>query len=209
MSILSWLTAKYYDKIMQDAETKGLKEWRTQLLRHATGTVLEIGAGTGSNLECYPQTIKKLVLLEPSPHMRQQLTLKLSANNAYPIELLDGKAESIPFPDATFDAIVCTLVLCSVKNMGKALSELHRVLAPEGKLIFIEHVAAAKHTTRFKWQKMVEPVWKRMASGCHVTRQTEAALVQAGFMIEDIARQSMRGVPSLVRPTIRGIAIKC
>ncbi len=208
MSILSWITSKIYDKAIQDAEIKGLQDWRATLLRSATGVVLEIGAGTGNNLKYYPTVITKLVLLEPDPHMRHQLTLKLPTDNSYPIELLEGHAESIPFPDATFNTVICTLVLCSVKNVERTLSELHRVLAPKGKLIFIEHVAAAQDTDRLKWQRRIEPIWKVITSGCHLTRLTEEALIRAGFMIEDITRQSMRGVPAITRPSIRGIAVK-
>ena len=208
MSILSWLTAKFYEKIMQDAETKCLQDWRASLLRNASGAVLEIGPGTGSNLNYYPNDITKLVLLEPNPHMCSQLKLKLSANKPYSIKLLEGDAESIPFPDASFNTVISTLVLCSVKNLDKTLSELHRVLTPDGKLIFIEHVAATNNASRLKWQHRVEPVWKIIASGCHLTRLTEEALIQAGFVVKEISRQSMRGVPPIVRPSIRGIAVK-
>lgn len=208
MALLSWLTAKYYDKIMQDAEIKCLQNWRSELLSNASGVVLEIGPGTGSNLNYYPKEISKLVLLEPNQHMRRQLTLKLPASYPYLIELLEGNAESIPFSDATFNTIVCTLVLCSVSNLEKALSELHRVLVPNGKLIFIEHVAATQNASRLKWQRRIEPFWKMIASGCHLTRTTEEALVHAGFTIEKITPQSIRGVPAIARPSIRGVAVK-
>lgn len=209
MALLSWLTAKFYDKIMRDAESKCLQNWRSELLSNASGAVLEIGPGTGTNLHYYPSDITQLVLLEPNPDMRSQLTLKLSSNTSYSIELLDGKAESIPFPDATFNTVVCTLVLCSVNNLEQALSELHRVLAPNGKLIFIEHVAATHNAPRLKWQHRMEPFWKFIASGCHLTRTTEEALIQAGFAIEKMKQQSIRGVPAIVRPSIRGVAVKC
>lgn len=207
MSIFSWFSAKIYDKMIQDAETKCLHEWRSTLLSQASGRVLEIGAGTGNNLDYYPNNITKLALLEPNPYMCKQLKSKLSVA-PYPIELLEGHAESIPFPDANFDTIVCTLVLCSVKSIETTLSEMHRTLVPGGKLIFIEHVAANHETPRYQWQKRLEPIWKIIASGCHVTRTTEKELLQAGFGIEDITRQSMRGVPAIARPSIRGIAIK-
>ncbi|NNM59216.1 MAG: class I SAM-dependent methyltransferase [Legionellales bacterium] len=208
MSIISRITAKFYDKIMQDAEMRGLQNWRAELLSNATGVTLEIGAGTGSNLQYYPDTISKLILLEPDPHMRRQLSLKLPANSPYSIELLTGKAESILLPDAIFNTVICALVLCSVKNIEKTLSELHRVLVPGGKLIFIEHIAATNNSHRLKWQRRIEPLWKVIASGCHLTRSTEEQLIQAGFVIKDITRESMRGVPPIVRPSIRGVAVK-
>lgn len=208
MSVFSWLSAKMYDKIMRDAESKCLQDWRAALLSNASGAVLEVGPGTGSNLNYYPQSIAKLVLLEPSVDMCYRLRLKLSAHSPYPIELLEGNAEAIPFPDASFNTIVCTLVLCSVSNITKALAEFHRVLVPTGKLIFIEHVAATQHPARLKWQHRLEPIWKIIALGCHLTRSTEEALIQSGFVIEEIARQSIRGVPAIVRPSIRGVAVK-
>lgn len=206
--MLSWLMAKYYDKIMKDAEDRCLQDWRASLLSQAFGAILEIGPGTGANLPYYPSAVSSLSLLEPEKNMARQLNEKISHFTRFPIELLSGNAESIPYPDATFNTIVSTLVLCSVKNPKKALAELNRVLAPNGKLIFIEHVAACKNTPRFKWQRRFEPFWKFIALGCHLTRDTETLLTESGFEISDITRQSIRGVPSIVRPSIRGIAIK-
>jgi ubiquinone/menaquinone biosynthesis C-methylase UbiE len=206
--MLSWFMAKYYDKIMKDAEERCLQDWRASLLSQALGAVLEIGPGTGANLPFYPSTVSSLTLLEPEKNMARQLNEKLSNFTKFPIKLLSGNAESIPFPDATFHTVVSTLVLCSVKNPEQALAELNRVLVPDGKLIFIEHVAACKETARFKWQRRFEPLWKFVALGCHVTRETETLLTQSGFEIKDITRQSIRGVPPIVRPSIRGIAVK-
>lgn len=203
-----WLMAKIYDNIMQDAEDKGLREWRRFLLQNISGDVLELGCGTGANLEFYPDTVKHLILIEPSIHMRKKLQAKISSSKQTTIELLNDKAESISLPDASFDAVVCTLVLCSVKNLEKTLSEIHRVLRPQGKLFFIEHVAATNNIKRYKWQCRLAFLWKCIAAGCHINRCTEDAITQAGFKIVEIDRQSMRGVPAVVRPSIRGIAMK-
>ncbi|MDP3705846.1 MAG: methyltransferase domain-containing protein [Legionellaceae bacterium] len=203
-----WLMAKIYDNIMQDAEDRGLRDWRQQLLQNASGDVLELGCGTGANLEFYPDTVKRLVLIEPSVHMRKKLQTKLSSGKHANIELLNDKAECISLPDASFDAVVCTLVLCSVNHLEKTLSEIHRILRPQGKLFFIEHVAATNNMTRYKWQRRFAFLWKCIAAGCHITRHTENAIAEAGFNILEIERQSMRGVPTIVRPSIRGIAMK-
>ena len=208
MSLLSWLMAKYYDRIMQDAEERCLQDWRKTLLSNATGAVLEIGPGTGVNLSYYPNTITSLTLLEPEKYMADQLKLKLLKEAPYPIDLLTGHAESIPFPDATFNTVISTLVLCSVQNPEKSLAELKRVLTPGGKLIFIEHVAAVEQSPRLKWQRRLQPIWKKVAMNCHITRPTEQLLIQAGFIIQEIDRQSICGVPPIVRPSIRGIAVK-
>ena len=203
-----WLMAKIYDNIMQDAEDKGLRDWRQQLLQNISGDVLELGCGTGANLEFYPDMVKRIVLIEPSVHMRKKLQTKVSGSKQANIELLKDKAENISLPDASFDAVVCTLVLCSVKHLEKTLSEIYRVLRPHGKLFFIEHVAATNNIERYKWQRRLAFFWKCIAAGCHITRRTEDAITQAGFKVVEIDRQSMRGVPKIVRPSIRGVAIK-
>lgn len=162
-----------------------------------------------ANLEFYPDTVKRLVLLEPSIHMRKKLQVTVSTSKRANIEILNDKAECISLADASFDAVVCTLVLCSVNHLEKTLFEIHRILRPQGKLFFIEHVAAATNNIkRYKWQRRLAFLWKCIAAGCHITRHTEDAIGQAGFKIIEINRQSMRGVPAIVRPSIRGIAMK-
>lgn len=206
--MFSWLMAKYYDYMLRDAEEKCLRNWRKTLLQDLSGDVLELGCGTGANLAFYPQTIKHLVLAEPNSYMQQQLDLKLKNYSHLSASVLEGVAESIPAPDNSFDAVVSTLLLCTVNNPTLALSEIHRVLRPGGKLLFIEHVAANNNPERLKWQKRIEPFWKILQCGCHLTRDTETNILQAGFTLKNINRQSMRGVPAIVRPSIWGIAEK-
>lgn len=202
-----WLMAKFYDKIMHDAEEKGLRDWRRNLLHPIKGDVLELGCGTGVNLEFYPDLIKRLVLIEPNAYMCQQLKDKIIARKQF-IEVFNTKAECLTLPDASFDAVVCTLVLCSVRDADKTLAEIHRVLRPEGKLFFIEHVAAQPDSKRYQWQRRLSLLWQFINAGCHITRDTENAIMHAGFQIVEIQRQSMRGVPAIVRPSIRGMAVK-
>lgn len=206
--MLSWLMSKYYDSMLRDAEEKCLKDWRKALLQDLSGDILELGSGTGANLAFYPNNIKSLILTEPNPHMRQQLTLKLDAYQHLPISLKDCAAESLPFPDESFDAAVSTLTLCTVKNPQQALSEIHRVLKPGGKLLFIEHVIANNRPDRLKWQRRIEPFWKILQCGCYLTRDTEKYILDAGFSLQKIHRQSMRGVPPIARPSIWGEAVK-
>lgn len=201
-----WLMAKFYDNIMQDAENKGLREWRETLLKEVSGDVLELGAGTGANLPFYSHAVRHLILSEPNYFMRQQLKQKFSSQTN--IEISSDEAECLTLPDEGVDAVVCTLVLCSVKHLEKALSEIHRVLRPQGKLFFIEHVMAVNNPTRARWQQRWAFLWKYIADGCHITRDTEKAIRTAQFQLIEIQRQSMRGVPAIVRPSIRGIAVK-
>ena len=166
-----------------------------------------IGAGTGVNLVYYPDTFTRLVLSEPDKHMRAQLNRKLAA---MPInhDVVDASAESLPFPDQSFDAVVITLVLCSVQCPERSLSELYRVLKPGGKLAIIEHVGAPDPSNILKWQKRIEPFWKRCAGNCHLTRDTLTTLQACGFNCDNVQHDAMRGAVAFVAPVIRGIAEK-
>lgn len=170
--------------------------------------VLELGCGTGANLSFYPDTVNRLWLVEPNAIMRKQLREKVSTGKQANINILSDKAECLSLPDVSVDAVVCTLVLCSVKDLTKSLGEIHRVLRPQGKLIFIEHVAETNNIKRYQWQRRLEFLWKCIAGGCHITRHTEDAMTQAGFKLIEVQRQSMRGVPAIVRPSIRGVAVR-
>ncbi len=201
---MSWLGAPFYDWFMADSERECLSEWRATLLQQAEGEVIEIGAGTGANLGFYSEEVTRLVLAEPDSGMRSQLVAKLDR----PGEVIDAPAEALPYPDCSFDVAVATLVLCTVSDHAGAVAELHRVLRPGGKLLFLEHVAAANGTSRRTWQGRIEPVWKRLAGGCCLTRETEAAIRTAGFEVVDCKAESMRKAMPIVRPTIRGVARK-
>jgi ubiquinone/menaquinone biosynthesis C-methylase UbiE len=204
---MPWLMAKLYDRMMAGTEEACLRDWRRELLSEAKGEVLEIGAGTGANLTHYPSSVTRLCLAEPDPHMRSQLEHKVAAGPRK-VEVVDAGAERLPFPDASFDTVVGTLVLCSVQDPAAAIAELYRVLRPGGQLIFLEHVAAQDNPGRLRWQRRFEPLWKRIAGNCHLTRETGAALRRAGFELLREEHASMRKAPPIVRPTIRGLARK-
>lgn len=205
---MSYLTSLFYDRIMTGVETACLAEWRQDLLQQASGSVLEIGAGTGANIPFYTAGATSLVLSEPDANMREQLLQKLSPTDSDHISVSADTAESLTAPDATYDTVVLTLVCCSVGNLDTALSEIHRVLKPTGKFLFLEHVGAGEGSRRRKWQNRVTPVWRKVAGNCHLNRDTEQAILRAGFAFESIERESMRKAVSLVRPTIRGVAVK-
>jgi SAM-dependent methyltransferase len=197
---MSWLMATIYDGMMRGSEEACLGAWRAELLRELSGSVLEIGAGTGATLGLYPKAVTRLVLCEPDPHMRKKLQAK--AGN---VEVASYSIEDLPFKQE-FDAVVCSLVLCSVRDQKAALAQIRRVLRPGGRLVFLEHVAADGKPNRLKWQGRIEPVWKHLMGNCHLTRRTEAEIQAAGFRIERIQRESMRKALPVCRPSIRGIA---
>lgn len=178
-------------------------EWRAELVSDVTGDVLEVGAGTGATLTHYPTTVTRLVLAEPDVHMRRRLEQKCRVSTRMSAEVSPASLKRLPMPDASFDAVVCTLVLCSVPSVSTALAEIYRVLKPGGGLHFLEHVAAEHHTSRYAWQRRLEPAWRFFAGNCHLTRDTERAIERAGFEVERITRESMRrAMPS---PPLSGI----
>lgn len=203
-----WLFAKIYDWMMQGVEEGCLRDWRRDLLEEAEGRVLEIGAGTGANLPIYPEAVEELVVVEPDEHMRAGLDDKMSHRAVDEVEVVDAMAEDLPFDDEGFDTVVVTLVLCSVVDLERALGEMRRVLRPGGRMLFLEHVAAHGEPTRRKWQGRLEPVWKRVAGNCHLTRETAEAIREAGFEIDDVTREEMCNAPGIFRPTVRGVAVR-
>lgn len=200
--------ASIYDRFMRVSEEACLGRWRAELLKDLKGEVLEIGAGTGVALPHYPKGVIRLVLSEPDPHMRRKLQRKCRAAGIPRAELSDASVVALPMAPASFDAVVCSLVLCSVLDQKAALAEIARVLKPGGRLVFMEHVAAETNPGWLKWQGRIEPVWKRLMGNCHLTRHTEDAIRAAGFEIERIERESIRKALPVVRPSIRGIARK-
>jgi ubiquinone/menaquinone biosynthesis C-methylase UbiE len=201
---MSRLFAAIYDPFMRRTEAACLLAWRRDLLSSLSGRVLEIGAGTGANAPLYPPAVTSLVLTEPDPHMLARLRPRAPAN----AELLSAPCDHLPVPDASVDAVVSTLVLCSVPDPSRALSELHRVLRPGGALVFLEHVAAPDASRRLTWQRRIEPLWKHIAGNCHLTRRTGETIRDAGFVVEQETRESMRKAMPWFRPSIRGIARK-
>ncbi len=204
---MSFIGAYFYDRFLLPAEEACLKDWRRDLLKNVYGDVLEIGAGTGLNLEHYPGSVGSLVLSEPDKHMREQLNKKIPAMKQR-VTVSTGTAEEIDAENESYDFVVASLVCCSVINLESALLEIRRVLKPGGRLVFLEHVAAQAGTKRRRWQNLINPFWRRLAGNCHLNRETESAILAAGFEILEIKRESMRKAMPVVRPTIRGIAVK-
>ena len=205
MSIRQKLGAALYDAIMKRPEQAGLQRWRRDLLKQATGTVLEIGVGTGANIANYPPEVERLVAVEPNPQMARRIDVD-EFGGAGGVEIVEAYAGDLPVDDASVDIVVATLVLCSVPDSAQALAEIRRVLTDEGRFLFLEHVAAEDDKTR-TWQDRIDPLWNWCAGDCHMNRRTEAAIRDAGFEFEWIEREPMPKTPSLLRPAIRGSAV--
>ena len=195
--------AAWYDRSFAKTEAAGLRDWRAALLGDVAGP------GTGLNLEHYPATVTRLVLAEPDRFMRAKLAAKAEARSApFPIEIADAGVDPIPFTDGSFDVVVSTLVLCSVPDHEAALAEIHRVLRPGGLFVFLEHIAAVENPKRHRWQHRIEPLWKRCAGNCHLTRTTDQAIPAAGFELVEARRESIAKMPPWVRVSTRGHAVK-
>jgi ubiquinone/menaquinone biosynthesis C-methylase UbiE len=198
--------ARLYDWMTAPAERNIFGEMRRELLSEAAGRTLDVGAGTGHNLQHYPPAVTELVLTEPDPHMAKRLREKLAAESP-PIErvsVIDAPAEDLPFDDGSFDTVVTTLVLCTVADPERALAEARRVLVEGGRLLFLEHVRSSS-TRLARWQDWLERPWGFVAGGCHPNRPTDGTLAESGFWIERLDRDAIGPVP-IVRPLISGVA---
>jgi len=198
------LFARGYDRFTKSTEDAGLRQKRRELLGRASGRTLEIGAGTGSNLELYPEAVTELVLTEPDEHMRGQLERKLTALGRRP-EVVGAGAERLPFPDASFDTVVATLVLCTIPAPRRALEEISRVLKPDGRLLFLEHVRAEDAGTA-RWQDRLERPWGWFGRGCHPNRDTVSLINESALEIGELDRDTMPKAPPIVRPLVVGEA---
>ena len=174
------LFATVYDRMTGSLEQAVLAERRAGLLEDLAGEVLDVGAGTGANLPHF-RSASRVVAAEPDPAMRRRLAAKL-AGAPVPAEITGDAAETLQQPDASFDAVVFTQVLCTVTDPDRALAEARRVLRPDGRLIVLEHVRGAGGLAR--WQDRLTPLWSRLIPGCHLGRDTAAAVERAGFAIE-------------------------
>jgi ubiquinone/menaquinone biosynthesis C-methylase UbiE len=197
------LFARVYDRFTSSTEDAGLRDKRRALLASARGRTLEIGAGTGANLELYPDSVTELVLIEPDLHMRRQLEDKLTALSRE-ADVLDAGGEQLPFPDASFDTVVATLVLCTIPEPVAAIAEIGRVLKPEGRFLFLEHVRAEDSKTA-RWQDRLEHPWSWFGRGCHPNRDT-LATIEATLEVSSVQRDRMPKAPPILRPMVMGEA---
>lgn len=195
---------RIYDALNAQLDRKGFGERRVRLVASLEGDVLEIGAGTGLNVPHYRRA-RRLVALEPDGAYGRRLRERASAAGL-PVAVVEGRAESLPFPDESFDHAVTSIALCSVDDLDAALAEIRRVLRPGGSLAFLEHVRGDGRIGR--WQDRLTPLQRRLADGCHLNRDTEAAIVRAGFHLEEVERFLLPTGPSLIRPAIQGRAVR-
>ncbi len=180
--------ARMYLRSAAGAEERGATDHRRRLLEGLRGTVVEIGAGHGLNFLLYPPEVTEVVAIEPEPTLRSHA--EAAAESAtVPIRVLAAGADELPLEDESADAAVASLVLCSVPDQPRALTEIRRVLRPRGELRFYEHVVPRCQPKRLLLKAIDRSgIWPAIAGGCHPTRDTTEAIMQAGFDIEEIER---------------------
>jgi len=198
--------ARFHDRLSAKAEEAGQDAYRRELLANLRGRVIEVGAGNGHNFRHYPAGVTEVLAVEPEPYLRERAR-EAAASASVPVTVIAGTAERLPAEDASMDAAVASLVLCSVPDQQRALVELRRVLRPGGELRFYEHVLAASPGCA-RLQRAAAIVWPHLAGGCRPDRATAQAIEDAGFVIEHCRRFALRpGLLELpVTPRALGVA---
>jgi len=181
------------------------RELRERVCAGLAGDVVEIGFGSGLNVPFYPTTVEKVVAIEPSD-LGWRLAGKRLASSAVPVERggLDG--QTLPYPDATFDAALTTWTLCTIPDAAAALREVRRVLKPGAPLHFAEHGLAPDQSVQH-WQHRLEPMQKRLFGGCHLTRPVAELITGAGFTIKDVDVFYLHGAPKPLAAESLGVAV--
>jgi ubiquinone/menaquinone biosynthesis C-methylase UbiE len=190
------------DKMLGTPEFDG---YRRRLLAPARGRVLEIGFGTGLNASHYPPTVERVVAVEPNDGATKRADARISRARV-PIELRVAPGEELPADDASFDCVVTSLVLCSVTDLGRTLSEIRRVLKPGGRYLLFEHGLCDDPKVQ-KWQHRMNGFQKRVFGGCHLNRPIHRAVEESGFTFEAVENFYLKAGPRFGSFCTMGTAI--
>jgi ubiquinone/menaquinone biosynthesis C-methylase UbiE len=200
------LFARFYTHVLSPHEPAEVGDNRRELLGGLSGRVVEVGAGAGANFALYPPEVTEVVAVEPESYLREQAQ-RAASTAPVRVTVLDGVADALPLQDASCDAAVACLVLCTVPDQATALAELRRVLRPGGELRFYDHVRAHDPRT-VRVQRAVDRIfWPRAFGGCHTARDTVAAIERAGFEIEHARRLRLQEIPRFVPVATHAIGI--
>ena len=187
--------------------SKPITYQRKKVVPQAAGTVLEIGMGAGHNLPFYDKAkVTRLIGLEPHPKLRTRAAVR-AKEAGVAVEFTDLKAEDIDLPAASIDTVVITYTLCTIPDVPKAMSAIARVMKPGAALLFCEHGLAPDEKTA-KWQRRIEPVWKRIAGGCHLCRPVPQMLTDGGFVIEEVETMYLPSTPRFAGFNTWGRAVR-
>ncbi len=184
-----WILPHLTELAMRNDEAA---RYRARIVPQARGAVLEVGAGSGLNLPFYGSGVERVMALDPSPELLHKAR-KRAGSVRFPVEFVEGGAEQIPLADHAVDSVVMTWTLCSIPNPARALSEIRRVLKPDGSLWFAEHGLAPEPTVA-ALQNRLSPLWARFAGGCHLNRKMDKLILAAGFRLEDFVAEYAKGL---------------
>jgi SAM-dependent methyltransferase len=197
-----WLIEK-----MGDVPVELMRDLRRDTLKGTHGRVLDIGFGIGFNIRHYPESVTSVTALDPLENMNRRAA-RFVAESPIPVSFVKESAEAMSFKNGEFDAVVSTFTLCTVRDLTSSLKEIRRVLKREGRFHFLEHVAAAGKRDR-RMQDLLNPLNKAVFCGCNLNRETEKAIVDEGFTLEEIKRFHLpvEGWPSFMTYMIQGVAM--
>jgi ubiquinone/menaquinone biosynthesis C-methylase UbiE len=186
---------------------KGIEDRRRLVVPLARGKVFELGCGGGLNQQFYDrQAVTAFAGIDPHESLLESARESAKALGRA-VDIKQGVGEEIPFSSSSFDTVVCTYTLCSVQDHARVVSELHRVLKPDGRLLFLEHGRAPDRRVA-GWQERIEPLWKPLAGGCHLTRAVGGALRAGGFEVEPLGQGYLEKAPRVMGWMEWGIARK-
>lgn len=188
MSLKSWYEANIMPRLITCACSQGqVMKRRSAVVPLARGDVFELGCGGGINHEFYdPSAITSYSGIDPHEGLLDSARAA-ARDKGWVADLRQSRGEAIPFADASFDCAVCTFTLCSVDDPARVMAEMRRILRPGGQLLFLEHGRAPDRDVE-RWQERIEPLWKPLAGGCHLTRPIGKALTGAGFAVDELGK---------------------
>ena len=187
--------------------SKPINYQRQKIVPLAKGKVLDIGIGSGLNIPFYnSDKIDQVIGIDPS-HQLIDLAKDLANKSRISIDLVIGSAESIPYPDNFFDTVLVTYTMCTIPNVAMANKEMWRVLKDDGKLIFCEHGLAPDKKIS-KWQNRIDPFWSRIAGGCHLNRDIQKLITDAGFSFESLDKMYLPSTPKFAGYNYWGVSKK-
>lgn len=194
---------RFYDLFVRH---KAFDEKRAGTLSKARGRILEIGVGTGLNLDQYPGSVNKITAIEPNPGMKKEF-LRKADNHRLQVDFKLVGAEKMPFDNEEFDTVISTITLCSIPHLQEALTEIFRVLKPNGQFLFLDHGLSCEKAVA-KYQKILNPFWKVFGAGCQLTIDIEKEIKFAGFKIQSLEKYHIEKAPKFIGSVYEGVALK-
>jgi ubiquinone/menaquinone biosynthesis C-methylase UbiE len=208
MGLKHWYEAQVLPRLINRACAQGqVMKRRAEVVPLARGDVFELGCGGGINQQFYDiAAVASYAGIDPHERLRDD-ALRAAKAKGWPADIRAGVGEAIPFPDRFFDTVVCTFTLCSVTDQARVLAEMRRILRPGGRVLFLEH-GRAPDASVARWQDWIEPVWKPLAGGCHLTRPIGSAFRGAGFDVAPLGQGYLPKAPKFAMWNEWGVAHK-